>query len=143
MRPYCLQCLQELSKYYEIVVFTASHSCYANVVLDYLDPKNKYIQYRLFRENCIQTEEGIYIKDLRVLMNRNMKDVIIVDNAAYSFGFQIENGLPIIPYYDNKQDIELKHLTHYLKSIHHVKDVREVNKKLLKISQFGDFHDPN
>lgn len=76
-----------MSKYYEIIVFTASHSCYANVVLDYLDPENKYIQYRLFRENCIQTDEGIYIKDLRVLMNRNLKDITIVDNAAYSFGF--------------------------------------------------------
>lgn len=49
------------------MVFTASHSCYANVVLDYLDPNHKYIQYRLFRENCIQTEEGVYIKDLRVI----------------------------------------------------------------------------
>ena len=31
-----------------------------------------------------------------------MSDMLIVDNAAYSFGFQIENGIPIIPYYDNK-----------------------------------------
>lgn len=66
-----------------------------------------------------------------------MKDLIIVDNAAYSFAFQIHNGLPIIPYYDNKQDSELKHLTHYLKSIISVKDVREVNKKILKIEKFA------
>lgn len=63
-----------------------------------------------------------------------MSDIIIVDNAAYSFGFQIDNGLPILPYYDNKSDIELKHLMNYLKSVHHVKDIREVNKKLLKIN---------
>ena len=71
-----------------------------------------------------------------------MIDIIIVDNASYSFGYQIDNGLPILPYYDNKNDIELKNLISYLKSIHHVKDVREVNKKMLKINQFGDYTDP-
>jgi len=33
-----------------------------------------------------------------------MKDMLLVDNAAYSFGFQLENGLPIIPFYDSKED---------------------------------------
>jgi CTD small phosphatase-like protein 2 len=32
-----------MSKYYEIIVFTASHGCYANVVLDYLDPNKNLI----------------------------------------------------------------------------------------------------
>lgn len=67
VRPYAYKCLQEMSKYFEIIVFTASHSCYANVVLDYLDPNGEYISHRLFRENCVQTEEGVFIKDLRVL----------------------------------------------------------------------------
>ena len=35
----------------------------------------------------MQTEEGVHIKDLRIIKNRNLKDVIIVDNAVYSFGF--------------------------------------------------------
>lgn len=49
----------------------------------------------------MSTDEGVYIKDLRVIANRNMSDLIIVDNAAYSFGFQVDNGIPILPYYDN------------------------------------------
>lgn len=84
----------------------------------------------------------MYIKDLRVLMNRSMSDIILVDNAAYSFAFQIDNGLPILPYYDNKSDIELKHLMNFLKSVHHVRDIREVNKKLLKVSRFPEYKDP-
>ncbi|EGR33782.1 NLI interacting factor-like phosphatase family protein, putative [Ichthyophthirius multifiliis] len=142
IRPYCYECLQELSKYYEIVVFTASHSCYANVVLDYLDPKGQYISYRLYRENCVTTEEGVYIKDLRVLQNRNMSDIVLVDNAAYSFGFQINNGIPVIPFYDNKNDNELKNLINFMKSIHQVKDFRDTLKKVLKINQFSEFQDP-
>jgi CTD small phosphatase-like protein 2 len=33
--------------------------------------------------------------------------MVIVDNAAYSFGYQIANGIPIIPYYQDKNDTEL------------------------------------
>jgi len=47
--------LKELSEIFEIVIFTASHSCYAKTVLDYLDPENKYIHFRFFRDNCILT----------------------------------------------------------------------------------------
>ncbi len=71
-----------------------------------------------------------------------MSDIILVDNAAYSFGFQINNGIPIIPFYDNKNDLELKHFTNFMKSIHNVKDIRDVLKKTLKINQFGEFQDP-
>jgi len=41
-----------MSQYYEIVVFTAATSDYANAILDYIDLNNN-ISYRLFRENCI------------------------------------------------------------------------------------------
>lgn len=43
----------------------------------------------------------MHIKDLRVI-NRNLKDLVLVDNAAYSYAFQLDNGIPIIPYVDNK-----------------------------------------
>ena len=67
-----------------MIIFTASNSCYANVVIDYLDPKGEYISHRLFRESCIQSEDGIYIKDLRVI-NRELSDIILIDNSPISF----------------------------------------------------------
>ena len=30
--------------------------------------------------------------------------MVIVDNAIHSFGYQLLNGIPIIPFLDNKQD---------------------------------------
>lgn len=90
-----------------MVVFTASHKAYADVVLDLLDPDHQLIHYRLYRDHCIRTEEGIYIKDLRIITNRDLRDLIIVDNAVYSFGYQLDNGIPIIPFYDDKRDEEL------------------------------------
>lgn len=137
IRPYAFEILKELSQDFEIIVFTASHSCYANVVLDYLDPEQQYIHHRLFRESCVVSDEGVYIKDLRVFGNRNLQDLVLVDNAAYSYGYQVENGIPIIPYYDNKEDQELKHLIPYLRSLLGVRDVREVNKQTFKLHAYS------
>jgi len=142
VRPYALEILKELSQFYEIIVFTASHSCYANVVLDYLDPHEQYIHHRLFRESCVVTEEGVHIKDLRVIGNRNLEDLLLIDNAAYSFGFQLENGIPIIPFYDNKADQELRHLIPYLKFLSSVKDLREINKQTFKLHHYASFDVP-
>ena len=46
-----------------------------------------------------------------------MKDLVIIDNAVYSFGFQLDNGIPILPFYEDKSDEEMLHLTHYLKCL--------------------------
>jgi CTD small phosphatase-like protein 2 len=47
------------------MIFTASHSIYANRVIDeLLDPEGKLISHRLCREHCSQTEQGYFIKDI-------------------------------------------------------------------------------
>jgi Dullard-like phosphatase family protein len=133
VRPYALEILEELNKHFEIIVFTASHSCYANVVLDHLDPQGKYIHHRLFRDNCVTTEEGLYIKDMRIFANRNLKDIVLVDNACYSFGYQVENGVPIVPFYYHKSDTELKSLIPFLKSLGSARDVRQVVQRTFRL----------
>ncbi len=78
-------------------------------------------------------DEFIYVKDLRIFKNVNMKDMIIIDNSVLSFAFQLENGIPILPFYDNKDDIELKFLANYLGNIHSVKDLRIENNRSIKM----------
>ncbi|CAD8095979.1 unnamed protein product [Paramecium sonneborni] len=141
IRPYAQKVLQTLSKHFEIIIFTASHSNYANIVIDYLDPKKQWISHRLYRENCIQTPEGAYVKDLRVLGNRKLSNVLLIDNASYSFGQQIENGVPIISFYDNYDDEELLHLENYLLSFRYLKDMRDLNQRMLKLNQFINYSD--
>lgn len=125
-----------MSEYYEIIVFTASHSCYANVILDYLDPTNEYIHHRLFRDSCISLKEGLHVKDLRIIKDRNLSDVVIVDNSANSFAFQLNNGIPIIPYYDNPEDRELIDLMDYLKLIHQEADLRVANGQFFQMKAY-------
>ena len=63
------------------------------------------------------TENGIQIKDLRVIQDRRVEDMVIVDNSACAFGLNIKNGIPIIPFYDNMNDSELMDLMEYLREL--------------------------
>ena len=123
-RPYLMECLREANKYFQVVVFTASHQTYADAILDNIDPKRELIQTRLYRHHCVHTPEGYYIKDLRIINNRALEDLVIVDNSVYSFAYQIDNGIPIIPYYHDKTDEELLHLIYYLSCLANSEDVR-------------------
>jgi CTD small phosphatase-like protein 2 len=75
---------------------------YADTVINYIDPESKYISHRLYRQHCT-FEKGMYLKDLRNI-NRNHEDMAIVDNSSISYAIQPENGIPIIPFYDNNKD---------------------------------------
>ena len=84
-------------------MFTASCKDYADSILDYIDPDNSLIHHRLYRESCVAQAQGVYIKDLRIF-DIDMNDIILVDNAVYSFGYQLDNGIPIIPFRDDPKD---------------------------------------
>lgn len=135
IRPFALECLAAANKNFEVFVFTASHQCYANVVLDYLDPKNELIHQRFFRDSCLNVN-GVFIKDLRIFANRNLKDIVIIDNAAYSFGYQLDNGVPIISWHDDPKDRELFNLMDYFKTLAAVDDVRDVNEQSFHLRTF-------
>lgn len=66
MRPYALECLKRAAEIFQVIVFTASHQAYADVVLDLLDPTGELIEMRLYRDSCVKTNDGIYVKDLRI-----------------------------------------------------------------------------
>ncbi|CAD8196022.1 unnamed protein product [Paramecium pentaurelia] len=134
VRPYAQQFLQNMAQYFEIMIYTASNEDYANQIIDYLDPTQQLVKYRLYRNDCINLSEGCHIKDLRTL-NRNLKDVILIDNSAYSFVYQLNNGIPIIPYLDNKKDDELIELENYLMELQKVDDIRIENEKSFHFQQ--------
>ena len=68
------------------------------------------------------------LKDLRIIKNRNLKDIVLVDNSSISFLSQIDNGIPILSFYDKKDDKEFLELTQYLLNIKDKHDLREHNK---------------
>ena len=128
IRPYTKQLLQAANKNYEVCVFTASTPQYADSIVDYLDPTGELIQHRFYRNTCVKTESGEYIKDLRVFKNVDIKNILLVDNAVYSFGLQLSNGIPIASFKEDPQDREFIYLIPHLDACAEHDDVREYNK---------------
>ncbi|CAD8138950.1 unnamed protein product [Paramecium pentaurelia] len=128
VRPYCQQMLKLLSNHFELILFTAAYQYYADKALELIDPDRKLFQYRFYRESCLEIEEGLFIKDLRVIGNRQIENLLLIDNAPYSYCYQIDNGIPIIPFYDNKYDKELVFLTDYLLNLEKGKQWTYANK---------------
>lgn len=141
IRPFAKKFLELMNKHYEIVIFTASHACYANIILNLLDPKNQYITYRMFRDSCIETEEGIFIKDLRVFANRSLDELVLVDNAFYSFGFQLDNGVPIVPFFRDKEDVELQELHDFLVTVKNEKSIKNSIRTYFRNDLYTRFMD--
>ncbi len=75
----------------------------------------------------------MYIKDLRVFKNRELKDMIIVDNAVFSFGAQLANGVPITPFKDDREDKEFIFLMNYLDKLKEYEDMRDFNREAFKM----------
>ena len=61
------------------------------------------------------------------ILDRDLSRVVLVDNAAYSYAFQVANGVPITSYYEGENDTALVGLKEYLLSLKAYKDVRECN----------------
>lgn len=116
-----------MSKLYEIVIYTASLSKYADPLVEILDPE-KVCSFKLFREHCTFYNNS-FVKDLTRL-GRAMKDVIIVDNSPIAFMFQPENALPILSWYDNMEDKELYRFATLLERLAYEEDVRKIIRKI-------------
>jgi TFIIF-interacting CTD phosphatase-like protein len=73
--------------------------------------------------HCYFLWQGSYVKDLSRL-GRPMSDVLLVDNATYSYAFQPANGFASRTYIDEKDDYQLEHMADFLEKIADVPDLR-------------------
>ena len=129
VRPGVKEFLEKMDKIYELVVFTASISKYADPLLDLIDKKG-YCPYRLFREHCTLINTT-FVKDLQRL-GRDIKNIIIVDNSPVSYALHPENGLRILTWFEDKSDRELYKITPILQFLSSVPDVREYIPKFVE-----------
>eukprot|EP01026_Neomeris_dumetosa_P044008 TRINITY_DN36987_c2_g1_i2.p1 TRINITY_DN36987_c2_g1~~TRINITY_DN36987_c2_g1_i2.p1 ORF type:complete len:333 (-),score=38.46 TRINITY_DN36987_c2_g1_i2:115-1113(-) len=125
-RPHLDHFLEEVCQRFEVVVFTASLSKYADPLLDLLDER-KMVRWRLFRESCVNYQ-GAYVKDLARL-GRELRNVLIVDNSPNSYIFQPENAIPILAFIDDTRDQALLELLSLLVDLQPCYDVRDGLRK--------------
>ena len=140
MRPYLDMALDFLGKFYEICVFTAGTQDYADAALDFIDPDRKIIKHRLYRQHCVNPIHGVYVKDLRIIRDRDLKDIILVDNSIISFAYQMDNGIPIKAYMRQENDEELIFMVNFLEELYSYPDPRQKIKKTFLLKELMGRH---
>ncbi|CAD8135107.1 unnamed protein product [Paramecium pentaurelia] len=139
VRPYTNYFLQELAQFYTIYIYTASSQQYAQTIVNYLDPLKQYISGILSRSNCMETKNGFFIKDLRIIKDLDLNRTLIIDNLVHSFGLQVENGIPILEWHENQEDLELKYLLEYLIEASEKQNLKDFNIAHLQLDNLLDY----
>lgn len=129
IRPYAHQFLVDMCKIFEVVIFTASIINYAYPLVQRLD-KQKYGFTILNREHWSWIDNSYY-KDLSKL-GRDLKDVIIVDNNPNGVINSKVNCIPILSWYNDFKDEELRKVSKILKVLSQVEDVRDFIPKFIE-----------
>lgn len=76
---------EQVSKWYNLIIFTASVQEYADPVIDWLEVERKYFVGRYYRQHCT-FRNGAYIKDL-AQVEPDLSKVMILDNSPLSYVF--------------------------------------------------------
>ncbi|CAI2360138.1 unnamed protein product [Moneuplotes crassus] len=129
IRPGAKYFIEEVSKIYEVIIYTASISRYAQPLIRQLDPK-ELCKYHLYREHCTICGSS-FVKDLAFL-GRDLKDVIIIDNSPNAYAFQQENAIPISSWYNDLCDTSLYQILPILLKLSKVEDVREYLPRIVQ-----------
>ena len=128
-RPGLNKFLKYISQHFEVVLFTSGVKEYAEKVLEIIDPKNQYFSSKLFRADCVEVFDYFLIKDLRVLANRSIENIILIDNNLINMYNQPDNGYLISSFYDDRHDSELAKLQSFLETSGDSRIVLELKNK--------------
>lgn len=143
IRPHLFEFLKEMSRFYEMIIFTASTKEYADLILNLIDPNKEYFMHRLYRDNTTLVKFEV-LKDLSIL-NRDLKKLIIIDNIPSNFRLQPDNGIHIKSWTNDIWDKQLLYLSSFLKklALDQVEDIRPYIKGLKERTIVGYNEEPN
>jgi len=130
-RPHVDYFLDVVSKWYELVVFTASMEIYGAGVADKLDNGRKILQRRYYRQHCT-LDLGSYTKDLSNI-SHDLSSIFILDNSPGAYRSYPANAMPIKSWFTDATDTALLNLLPVLDALRFTQDVRSVLSRNLHV----------
>ena len=97
LRPFLHEFLKKMRNLYELILFSFGTSEYVDPIINIIEKKEKYFEYRLYRQHA-KIDGNNFIKDLNYL-GRDIKKIIIVDNMPQAFKLHKKNGICIKGFY--------------------------------------------
>jgi len=121
---------------YEIVLFTSGVFAFVEPFAYSIDPQG-CVTHRLFRDSTTYTQDGERVKDLSRL-NRDLRNVIAVDDDPREVQWQPQNLISIRPFNDARQqdDNQLLRLIPVLEDMV-LRDVPDVRVELERLREIG------
>ena len=102
LRPGLFEFLHNMKQLYELILFSSGTSDYVDPIVKLIEQNENYFEFVLYRQHISYDERGEYFKNLN-LLNRNIKNIIIIDDMEKNFRLHKENGICIKPFYGDYQ----------------------------------------
>ena len=118
LRPGLIPFLKEIQKYYEIIIFSLSESKITDYLLNAIEKRNKFFNYRIYRENLSIVNEEFVI-DLNQI-DRPLNSIIIISNIPQIYQNNKENAINIKSYW--KEDLNDKILNKLITILKNIVD---------------------
>ena len=119
-----------MQKLFEIIVFTAAEKDYGKNAIDFIEQGEKIFAHILYKDDCTVRISNRLYKNLYILTsNRNLSNIVILDNSISNFSLFICNGIPIKEYRGDPNDYELCKILRLLEEIFDSNDPTEIIKE--------------
>ena len=136
--------LNEMSKFYELILFTASEFTYANDILEKIDPQNKYFTTVLARNHCSCVVYGgmcMALKEVSMIKGRDLSNIVLLDDSIHAWAMDLDNLVPAKPFHGALTDQFLNKIKEFLIKLSKEEDVRSVLRLKYKLKE--RWNDPN
>ena len=96
-----------MKKFYELILFSSGTKDYVESIVKLIEENENYFEYVLYRQHVSFDEKGEYFKNLN-LLNRDIKNILIIDDKEKNYKYHKSNGISIKPFNgDNENDINI------------------------------------
>ena len=143
LRPGLIQFLAEIQKYYEIIVFSLCDKKIVDYLINTIDKRNKFFDYKLYRENFnIINDE--FVLNLNKF-SRDLDKTVIISNIPQIYKLHKENSINIKSYWEEDYDdnILIKLISILKNIVEEEADIPEIllkyNDEIIKNITIGSF----
>lgn len=126
LRPGLIPFLKEIHKFYEIIIFSLCEKKIADYLINSIEKRNQFFDYKLYRENfSIINDE--FVLDLNQI-NRPLSKILIISNIPQIYQLHKDNAIYLQSYWEeNIKDKVMGQLMSILRNIADEDgDIREI-----------------